>query len=215
MFLGDSNLELLWNTKVVRTIPDLYGLNVNKMVGAGLGKRMSEKILEQIEKSRDCSLADFIGSLSLDMLGRSEAGNLVGHGIDTLDKWQDLTAKQIENFPGYQATKATRIAASVKGNCALIWRISLSLNIAAKKPKKTGGKLSGKSFVICLTGSMSRSRKELTADIESAGHTVSDRVSKELTHLCQADPTSKSSKSKKAKKLDIPIISESQLLKMV
>jgi NAD-dependent DNA ligase len=62
---------------------------------------------------------------------------------------------------------------------------------------------------------MSRPRKQIAVDIEAAGHCVSDRVSKEITYLCQADPNIESSKSKKAKKLGIPIISEKQLVDML
>lgn len=213
MFLGDSNLETLWDANTVRSVVDLYELTVDSMVKAGLGRRMAEKILEQIEKSKNCSLADLIGSLSLDMLGRSEAGNLIDQGVDTLDKWRKMTVFQIEAMPGFQRTKATRISSAVQDSWFLIEAVAAKLVIVKPKPK--GGKLSGKSLVICLTGSMSRSRKEIAADIEAAGHLVSDRVSKELTHLCQADPTSKSSKSKKAEKLGIPIISEKQLVDML
>lgn len=214
MFLGTSNLETLWNTNAVRTIVDLYALTVDSMVKAGLGKTMATKIFAEIEKSRDCSLADMIGSLSLDMLGRSEAANLVAQGVDTLDKWRKLTARDIEAMPGFQKTKATRISSAIQGDLKQIELVAAEMNITSKLKVK-GGKFMGKSFVICLTGSMSRSRKELAADIEAAGHIVSDRVSKELTHLCQADPTSKSSKSKRAEKLGIPIISESQLVTML
>lgn len=215
MFLGDSNLELLWNAKIVQSVACLYELTMDSMVKAGLGKRMSEKILEQIEKSRNCSLADLIGSLSLDMLGRSEAGNLIAQGVDTLGKWKCLSASHIAAMPGFQKTKATRISSAVRDNLKLIEAVAAKLTVTGSFPMAKDGKLSQKSFVICLTGSMSRSRKEIAADIEAAGHRVSDRVSKELTHLCQADPNSKSSKTKKAENLGIPVISESQLVAML
>lgn len=214
MFLGDSNLELLWNAGAVQDILDLYSLTHMTLVEAGLGKRMAEKILEQIDKSRNCELADLIGSLSLDMLGRSEASNLIKQGVDTLSKWKALTVGQIEAMPGYQRTKATRIYQAVQNNWLLIESLAACLTVAAK-PKQAGGKLVGQSWAICLTGAMSRPRKEIAADIEAAGHTVVDRVSKDTTHLCQADPTSKSSKTEKAEKLGIPIISEKQLIGML
>ncbi|MHA2279561.1 MAG: NAD-dependent DNA ligase LigA [Promethearchaeota archaeon] len=215
MYLGDSNLQILWDTRVVRSVSDLYLMTEARMTTAGVGKGMAKKILQQIDNSRTCSLADLIGSLSLDMLGRSEASNLIAQGVDTLGEWKFLTAAQIEGMPGYQRTKAKRISDAVQANWSLIEAVAQELTITSAKPKPASNKLAGKSFVVCLTGSMSRPRKQIAVDIEAAGHCVSDRVSKEITYLCQADPNIESSKSKKAKKLGIPIISEKQLVDML
>ena len=212
MYLGDSNLVMLWDADVVRSVVDLYKLTVISMVKAGLGKRMSEKILEQIEKSRTATLAELIGSLSIDMLGRSEASNLVGHGVDNLDKWRRLTQKQIEAFPGYQAIKAGRISRGLRDNWDLIEGIVNYVSLAASKPKVTGGKFSNQKF--CFTGSMQRPRKELEALVAGNGGSCRS-VSKELTYLVIADPKSTSSKAVKARKLGVSLISEVDFLTMV
>jgi len=211
MYLGDSNLEALWNAGVVKGVPDLYRLTQASMVGAGIGSGMAPKILAQIEKSTDCELADLIGSLSLDMLGRSEAGNLIGHGIDTLAKWKALTPKQISSLPGYQATKGARISQAVQDNWSLIEEVAACLAIKAPKKKAAGGKLSGKSF--CFTGTMEKPRKELEQMVEDAGGEVHS-VQKGLTYLVIADPNSQSSKAKKARKLGVSLISEDDFLKL-
>lgn len=214
MYLGDSNLQLLWDAMLVREIENLYNavFSVDEMVKAGLGKRMAEKIYEQVQKSRDCTLADFIGSLSLDMLGRSEASNLVGHGIDTLDKWKNLRPSHIEALPGYQKTKANRIARAVRDNWDEIKILAIHLNLQAPKKQVSGGKLSGKSF--CFTGAMEKPRKELEQMVEDNGGQVRS-VSKELKYLVIADPKSTSSKAVKARKLGVELISEADFLKMV
>jgi len=211
MFLGTSNLETLWNTNTVRTIVDLYGLTVDSMVKAGLGKRMSEKILAEIEKSRDCSLPDLIGSLSLDMLGRSEAKNLVDQGVDTLDKWRKLAACDIEKMPGFQFTKATRISSAVQGDLKQIELVAAKMNITSKLKVKDG-KFSGKSF--CFSGTMENPRKELEALVADNGGSCRS-VSKELTYLVIADPKSASSKAVKARKSGVELISEDDFMKMV
>ena len=214
MFLGGSTLQTLWDANLVRTVTNLYGLTVDTMHAAGLGRRMAEKILEEIEKSRVTTLSDFVGSLSIDMLGRSEAANLVGHGIDTLAKWQTLTAAQIESFPGYQQTKAARISAGVKTNWTLIDRLSAELVISSviSKPASGSGKLSGSSF--CFTGKMDKPRKELEALAEKHGGEVRS-VSSSLTYLVIADPSSQSAKAKAARKVGVTLISEADFLKMV
>ncbi len=211
MFLGDSNMDMLITKGVVLSVPDLYSLTVDKMVGAGLGRRMAEKILEQIEKSKTCSLADLIGSLSLDMLGRSEASNLIAFGIDSLEKWKDLTAAQIEEFPGFKETKANRISEAVESNFSLIETMAGVMSMKASKPSSSG-KLDGKSF--CFTGTMTNPRKVLEQKVTDAGGQVRS-VSKELDFLVIADTSSTTTKATKARKFGTQLISEEDFLAMV
>ena len=72
--------------------------------------------------------------------------------------------------------------------------------------------LSGMTFVI--TGSLNHfpNRDALKAKIESVGGKVSGSVSKNTTYLINNDRTSTSGKNKKAKELNIPIITEETLI---
>jgi DNA ligase (NAD+) len=140
-------------------------------------------------------------------------------GINTVIDFLSLTPTELMKFDGYKQTKSKRIVDGIQENRTMILSLLPSFNILSEpEPKKVSnsmGKLAGKSFVICLTGTMSRPRKELAALIESHGHRVSDSVGQGVTHLCQADPASQSSKTKKAQKMSIPIINEQQLLDML
>ncbi len=230
LYLGDSTLRVLFDAGIVRSVPDLYRLTESTMVKAGVGAGDAKRILPQIQKSETCSLADLIGSLSLDMVGRSEATNLIDLGINTLGEWKYLTADTIKKFPGYQDTKANRIAASVAENWLLIEETAACLNggnppVAAKAAKAKNlsfedvqdmlmkAKLSGKSF--CFTGTMSKPRAELEEMAADAGGEVHSSVSKELTYLVVADPSSNSSKSQKAQKLGVKLISEDDFMGML
>ena len=83
---------------------------------------------------------------------------------------------------------------------------------AEKKVEIKDGKLSGKSF--CFTGAMDYKRSDLEKMVVDNGGTVSS-VKKGLTFLVQADPSSTSSKSVKAKSLGIAIITPEEFLEMV
>lgn len=83
---------------------------------------------------------------------------------------------------------------------------------AAKKIEVKDGKLTGKSF--CFTGAMDYKRSDLEKMVVDNGGTVSS-VKKGLTFLVQADPSSTSSKSVKAKSLGIEIISPEDFLSMI
>ena len=213
MFLGDSTLEKL----EPQSILDLYKLTVDSMIKAGLGKRMSEKILAEIEKSRNVSLSDFLGSLSIDMLGRREASNLVAAGfdtLDTLDKWRDMTFDDLLKLEGFKKTKARRIYEGVKAKWGEIMDLCTELNITTtpKKEKTMSSAIEGCSF--CFTGKMEHQRKELEGMVADAGGRVLG-VSKNLDYLVIADPNSQSSKARKARDLGTTLISEEDFLEMV
>lgn len=56
-------------------------------------------------------------------------------------------------------------------------------------------------------------REALKAEIESRGGKVSGSVSKKTTYLINNDVSSTSGKNKKAKELNIPIISEEEYMR--
>ena len=75
-------------------------------------------------------------------------------------------------------------------------------------------RFAGMTFVV--TGSVEHfaNRNEIKELIESLGGKVSGSVSAKTDYLINNDTTSNSSKNKKAKELNIPIISEEDFIKM-
>ena len=72
--------------------------------------------------------------------------------------------------------------------------------------------LNGMTF--CITGALSITRDRYISLIEGCGGKVVSGVTKKTSYLVTNDANSKSKKSVTAKQLNIPIISERQLLKM-
>jgi DNA ligase (NAD+) len=215
MFLGDSALDKLIEAGVVTCVKDLYFLTVEKMVAAGLGESMSQKILDEIKKSMDVTLSDLIGSLSIDLLGRSEAQNIVDGGFATLAQWKTMQPADLMKLGGYQETKAGRICNGLRSNWHVIGELYSILKVQEGKiqPKaRPKGSLSGLSF--CFTGAANKSRKELHKIVEDNGGTPYDSVDSTLNYLVIADVNSTSSKAVKARKLGTKLISEDDFLKM-
>lgn len=224
-YLGDSNLGKLLTAGVIRRVPDLYLLTMQSMTGAGIGEGMASKILEEIKKSMDVHFCNLVGSLSIDLLGRRQAVKIVRKGVISLEQWEQLTADQLMQFEGYQQTKAGRIITELKDNWSLVRELSGMLNVKyedpnpPKKPNPSGassgssGKLNGKSF--CFTGKMSKQRSELQAMVDAAGGINFDEVNKNLSYLVIDDPSSESSKAKKARKLGTTLLSEAQFMQMI
>jgi len=215
MFLGDSALDKLIDAGSVTCVKDLYFLTVESMVKAGLGEEMSKKILDEIKKSMDVTLADLIGSLSIDLLGRSQAENIVDGGFYTIASWRNMEESDLLKLGGFQDTKAGRIHKSLKANWKTIEELASILNVkegqAAPKVHSKGS-LSGLSF--CFTGAANKPRKELLKIVEDNGGTPYDSVDNTLNYLVIADLNSTSSKAVKARKLGIKLITEDQFLRM-
>ena len=96
---------------------------------------------------------------------------------------------------------------------AMVFELSKEFNFNKPEVSKSTNLLSGKTFVI--TGSLNHysNRDELKNVIESNGGKVSGSVSSKTSYLiCNED--SNSGKSKKAKDLNIPIITEEEFMKM-
>lgn len=86
------------------------------------------------------------------------------------------------------------------------------MNYITIKQKILNGKLSNKSF--CITGKLSMKREDLIKIIESHGGKIAS-VGKGLNYLICNDKDSISGKSKKAKDLNIPVITEEEFMSMI
>ena len=86
---------------------------------------------------------------------------------------------------------------------------SLVTKITVKK--EAVGSLSGKSF--CVTGTLSKGRKEIQEMIKNAGGIIKDSVSKDLSYLVVGEDAG--SKLAKADKLNIPVLLEVELMALL
>ena len=104
----------------------------------------------------------------------------------------------------------------IHDNCAFIGNLALHLNFENNDMVNDNDTdLSGMTFVVTGKLNIFKNRNELIERVESVGGKVSGSVSKNTTYLVNNDVDSSSSKNKKAKELNIPIITEQELYDMV
>ena len=187
----------------------------------GFGKRSVEKLLNSIEKSRKTSLERFLYSLSIPLLGKS-ASMMIADSVDyDFDIFIDeMTSKGAEYFrylPGVGDSLISSLNAYWKNHCSDILQLANEFTFETQKSimSETTNELENKTFVI--TGSVNhyQNRDALKADIEAHGGKVVGSVSSKVNYLINNDINSTSSKNKKAKSLNIPIISEDEFLSML
>ena len=220
--LSESTIEKFINLGWLNSIKDIYYLSdySRKMKTLpGFGKRSVDKLLDSIEKSRNTNLERFLYSLSIPLLGKSASKDIAKYcKYDFGDFMRNMTitgAKCFKNISGIGDALVSSLDEYFCKHCSDIFELSKEFTFENPlKQNDTSNVLSGKIFVI--TGSLSHfsNRDAAKSAIESYGGKVSGSVSAKTSYLvCNED--SNSGKSKKAKELGVPVISEKELIKMI
>lgn len=212
---GDFVLEELVAQNLVTTPSDLYKLKVDDIAtltntgGARVGEKTANKLLDKLHANTEITLDQFLGGLNIPLCRDRSFRKAMKGGFDTLDKIVNATANEIaSSSEGLGPKKADAMVEGLQKLSPVINELLEHLTIIDK-----GGPLKGKSF--CITGSLSRSRKVIEKAIKDSGGDVKKGVSQSLTYLVCNDKESNSSKAKKARKYEIPLISEDELNQMM
>ncbi|OHD28424.1 MAG: hypothetical protein A2Y38_14010 [Spirochaetes bacterium GWB1_59_5] len=212
---GDSLVELLCESGRVKTIADIYRLDVSDVAIMDMGGRRvggtADKAFHNLRApaAMELPLHVFVGSLGINMIGRSMAQTIVEAGFDSLDKMTRATPAQIAAIPGVGQTKAD---AFVDGFWDLLDRgvITDLLGVGLRIQKPKTGVLSGKSY--CFTGFRDDT---LEKAIEAQGGTIKSGVSKSLTVLVTKEANSTSGKAQTARKYGTEVIGVDEMWQRV
>lgn len=223
--LSKATLQKLINWEWIETIPDifkLYQYNNEWYKKDGFGVKSVDNILNAIENAKNCEMWQFISALSIPLIGSTYAKQIAKQ----LETWQDFINYIVEpnndfihweGF-GYEMSKSLKKFDYSEAQYMIdnnFIHLKNSLYIGSKEIIFTNSEINGKTFVI--TGKLInfKNRDEAKIKIEEAGGKVVDSVSKKTDYLVNNDINSISSKNQKAKQLNIPIITEAQLLDML
>jgi len=208
---GDTLVEKLVDAKKVKTIADLYELEVDDIANLDrLGDKTAKKVLDILWANKEVNLEVFLGALSIPMIGQSTIKAIMNAGCDDLTKFGQLGAAQFGQVPGVGPTKAKFLADGLKHNQKLITAL---LDNGVEIKEKVIGTMTGKS--VCFTGSMKTKRPVLEKMASEQGADVKSSVGRGLTYLVIADPASTSSKAQAARKFGTTLISEEDFLDLV
>lgn len=171
----------------------------------GYGEGSVDKILEGIPTSLE--LWKIIASAGIPNVEK-QTSTLLADKFETWENFMDAinTKFDFTSMNGIGATTAKVIAEFD------YTEINEVMKYITVKQKVVGGKLDNMSF--CITGSLSMKREDMVKIIEANGGKIAS-VGKNLTYLICNDKTSTSGKSKKAKDLGIPVITEEEFMSLI
>lgn len=223
--LGDSVIEALCQSGQVKTVPDLFTLKaediedviINQEKKIRLGRKRADAICREIqEKGGQMTLAEFLGSFGTRKLGVRRAQLMIQANpeLKNIERWFDgsLSKPEFAAKAGVP-NSGTQILEGLIEREEMINQarkhISI-LNDEGDDKEKTNLPL------ICITGSLPSGKKKShwKEPLEKAGYVLTDTVTKDLFALVVSDPSVATSKSQKATKMGIKIISESELEKL-
>ena len=221
--LSVQTLQKLIDLGWVKSFPDIYHLFDHKEEMYkldGFGKKSVDKLLDNIQKSRNTELSRFIYALSIPLIGRTASKEIAKACYDDITIFIGMVKsnqlyKLVNDIDGFGDTMLKSLCDYVKLHMSGIEALSEEFIFAKRECNSSKSDLSGKTFVI--TGSLNhyKNRDELVGVIESLGGKISGSVSSKTSFLINNDTESNSSKNRKAKELGIPIISESNFLNMI
>jgi len=220
--LSDASLEKFIDAGFLNNFADIYKLSQYKsqiVSMDGFGLKSYNNLIKSIEKSKDVKLENFLYSLGIDQLGQGGSKRLVKHFNNNFSaiicaSVNDLM--QVEDF-GEVTANSVYSYFDNDNNQDLVDELQMYINIKEVAEKKDVGfkSLDGLTFVVTGNVETFKNRKELEELITSLNGKLSGSVSSKTNYLINNDTTSTSGKNKKAKELNVPIISEQMFNEMI
>ena len=208
--IGEKLIEALLDEGLVKSIADLYRLTHSQITQLDrMGDKSAYNVLDELAKTKSLNLSKFLHALGIERIGPEVATTISQHfsSLDKLLVWIDEgEIEELTVIDGIGDKVANIFREGVSKRRLLIEELSNIISIQ-NEAKAASGILDGKSF--CITGSMTKPRKEIALAIKNAGGKVVGSVSANLDVLIAGEKAG--SKLAKAQSLGLEIWAESDL----
>ena len=209
--LGDKIVETLYNEGLIKSVIDLFSLELDQLLALeGFKEKKSQKLLAAIEGSKGCDCWRFLNALGMEHIGEVASKSLCAHfglRFDEADK-EALTA-----VDGFGEEMANSVLEFVRVNSENIKQLESILHPVEPAKKAEAAENPFKSKTVVLTGSMSESRGEIKTMLEAFGAKVVGSVSKKTDYVIYGEDAG--SKYDKALSLGVETITEEQMREML
>ena len=227
--ISEQTLSKFINLGWVSEYADIYELrsHIRELAQMeGFGEKSASNIMRSIDKSREVEAYRLLYALNIPLCGLDVCKRLLSaYPLEDLvfeatKAGADLFSPQTEpqdvfaHVNGIGPEKSASFVRWFRDDHNLMRYRHLMEKISVTQADNTpkGNRCEGLTFVITGDVYHYKNRNELKAYIESQGGKVASAVSGSTSYLINNDVTSTSGKNKKAKELNIPIISEDEFI---
>ena len=218
--LSEATLEKFIAKGFIHKLGDIFRLEQYKdeiVHMDGFGQKSYDNLIQSIEKAKETTLVRILYGLGIAGIGLANAKVLCKHFDYDIKKIEAASKEDISAIEGMGDVLASAIVEwfSKESNKAVL--NDLLENLQTTTPSVIVGEQTLIDKIFVITGDVHHfaNRSELKEFIESRGGKVTGSVTGKTTYLINNDVNSTSGKNKKAKELNVPIISEEDFLAMV
>jgi DNA ligase (NAD+) len=218
--LSEATLDTLINQGWIVSFKDIYYLYRHGREWEqldGFGERSVAKILDAIDRSTHVKLENFITALSIPNIGKSAAKTISTYFNGDFEEFMyayenDFNWIILNDFGEVMANSLNEYLNKYYDD---VMDLADEMDFIKEiKSEIKGSPFNGKS--VAVTGKLIHfTRDSINAKLESLGAKPASGVTAKTHYLINNDPTSNSSKNKKANELNIPIITEDEFLEMI
>lgn len=217
--LSEATVEKMIDRGFIKELSDLFHLaqykdEITEM--EGFGEKSFSNMLASIDKARKVSMSKFIYSLGIANIGLSNAKLICKAYQNDMDAILHAKKEELLEIDGIGEVIADAFVAFMEkeNNKKMIEDLRQEMEFEREEENEDVHNLENMNFVI--TGSLHHftNRKEAQEFIERKGGKVTGSVTSKTTYLINNDNTSSSSKNKRAKELQVPILTEEEFLDM-
>jgi len=216
--LGAETIDLLYSEGLIRNIADLYDLQKEQISKLErLGDKSAERILKSLDESRQVPFEKVLFALGIRFVGETVA-KILAQRLITIEGLESASVEELTAIDeiGGRIAESVRQYFSNPQHIRLLERLKengLQMKLDEESIANRSEKLQGLNIIISGTFEKN-SRDDLKKMIEQNGGKNVSSISKNTNYMLAGNNIGPS-KLEKAEKLNIPIISEDDFLKMI
>lgn len=215
--LSEATLEKFVDYGFIREYADIFRLERYKeqlIILEGFGEKSYNNLMDSIEKAKKTTMPRLLYSLGIANIGLSTAKIICNEFEQDAERIMRAAEEELSLINGIGEVIARSFCEyfAKEENRKQFLELLELLEIDAEEKAQSFFK----DMVFVITGSVEHfsNRSEMKEFIEKNGGKVTGGVTSKTTYLINNDKASTSSKNKKAKELNIPIISEEEVIAM-
>lgn len=215
--LSEATIEKLIAKGLIKELADIFHVEKFKdeiIVMEGFGEKSFNNLVSSVNKAKKTTPARLLYSLGIPNVGLSNAKLICKKFNYKWELIQNATFDELIEINGIGEVMANAYIKFFKDDKKISIIEDILKEIEFEKIEETIVKQIFENINFVITGSVEyfKNRDELKETIEKMGGKVTGSVTSKTNFLINNDNLSNSSKNKKAKELNIPIITENQFV---
>ena len=215
--ISRATIEKLIDWGWLNGLGDIFDLDRHRtewISKAGFGEASVGKILSAIASSRSStSLESFISAIGIPLVGRTISKEIIKY-YDTWEDFRKAVGGDWTIFEGFGPEISKAINNFDYTEADIVAELLTFIQPKVQNEVTPAAAIKDKVFVITGRLLLVQNRQKLSNIVEEKGGKVTDSISSKTNYLVCNDKNSTSTKMRKAKELNIPIISEKELLEL-